>query len=300
MTRRTAMVFAAALPRYGGYPMILVGTLLAAWFLLGSEAGITLGAGLPLLGCGLLVWLLEWPLPYTVRWRASRQGATTDLIHNAVSAGVAAPLVRATVLALAATAGAFVTTRLGGSLWPGRWPPVAQLMLAVFIADFGAYWAHRLMHMTDWGWRIHCVHHSVEQLHVLAAGRSHPFNSLLTLTAEGVPLIFLGISPEIMALFMVYKGTNGFLQHSNVDFHSGILSAVLATADVHRWHHSRVLEESNTNFGNTLVLWDRLFGTYVLPDRPPPTDVGIADTVIPENYWAHLKAPFVLSTFEEG
>jgi sterol desaturase/sphingolipid hydroxylase (fatty acid hydroxylase superfamily) len=98
----------------------------------------------------------------------------------------------------------------------------------------------------------------------------------------------------------VVKGTNGLLQHSNVSFASdGVWSTVLATPEVHRWHHSAVLEESCTNFGNTTVIWDRVFGTLHLPtDRQPSTDVGIAGTMIPENYWSHLVAPFVLRQYE--
>ena len=42
----------------------------------------------------------------------------------------------------------------------------------------------------------------------------------------------------------------------------GFLSGILATSDVHRFHHSSDLDESNTNFGNATMIWDRIFGTF--------------------------------------
>jgi len=65
-------------------------------------------------------------------------------------------------------------------------------------------------------------------------------------------------------------------------------------AELHRWHHSRRLEESNTNFGQNLIVWDVVFGTRFLPkDREPPADIGIAGLpAFPMDYWGQLVSPF--------
>jgi sterol desaturase/sphingolipid hydroxylase (fatty acid hydroxylase superfamily) len=65
-------------------------------------------------------------------------------------------------------------------------------------------------------------------------------------------------------------------------------------AELHRWHHSRLLEESNTNFGQNLIVWDIVFGTRFLPkDRDPPSDIGIAGLpAFPMDYWGQLMSPF--------
>jgi len=154
------------------------------------------------------------------------------------------------------------------------------------------------MHVSDTGWRLHAVHHSPTRLHVLAAGRTHPFNAVVVLVLESIPVLLLGITPTAFAMMTVFKGVNGQLQHSNVDLRPGWLSHVVATSEVHRWHHSVDLKEGNTNFGNATVVWDKLFGTFFLPkERRPSTAVGLAHEVIPESYWAHMGTPFRLQRY---
>ncbi|HMV69822.1 MAG TPA: sterol desaturase family protein, partial [Myxococcota bacterium] len=169
-------------------------------------------------------------------------------------------------------------------------PLPAQVAAAVVIADLGAWLAHRWMHKSELGWRIHQVHHSATALHVLAAARTHPLNAALTSGAELTPLVLLGLPPDALACWTVIKVVNGLLQHSNVAIDPGWLGEVLATAEAHRWHHSAAREESDTNFGNTTVLWDRLAGTRLAPtDRRPGADVGVPGPG--DGYLDHLLAP---------
>jgi sterol desaturase/sphingolipid hydroxylase (fatty acid hydroxylase superfamily) len=64
-------------------------------------------------------------------------------------------------------------------------------------------------------------------------------------------------------------------------------------AELHRWHHSRLVRESNTNYGQTLILWDIVFGSRFLPsDRKPPVDIGIAKlSAFPMTWFAQLLSP---------
>jgi len=64
-------------------------------------------------------------------------------------------------------------------------------------------------------------------------------------------------------------------------------------AELHRWHHSRVLEEANTTYGQNLIVWDVVFGTRFLPaDREPPEDIGITDLpTFPMDYLGQLLSP---------
>ena len=45
------------------------------------------------------------------------------------------------------------------------------------------------------------------------------------------------------------------------------LQPVLVTTDMHRIHHSVILEQANSNYGAVLSVWDRLFGTYTRISR---------------------------------
>ncbi len=282
-----------------GYPLLLILPICATVVLMGSELPAWAATGLPALAIVLVVLPLERVVPYTRKWQPGWRVFGLDLLHTMIASNVIAPFARVTAFALIAHVGTTATQQLGFSMWPHTWPMVFQIVLAVLIADLGAYSAHRWMHLTRVGWRIHAVHHSMSKLHVIAAARTHPFNALLTLSLETGPLIFLGVSPEAFAAWTVWKAVNGLLQHSNVDFRPGWLSWILATNDVHRWHHSVELDESNTNFGNTTMVWDQVFRTFFLPaDRRPRLEVGVADAAIPENYLMHLATPFWLDRFE--
>lgn len=270
-----------------------------AWLALDAGGSVGLVAGAAVFTVAVVLLVLEPLMPFSPQWRPGLRVFALDLTHALVVAYAVAPAIRASLFVVLASAGASLVHANGAPLWPTGLPLAVQLVLAVVLADLGAYLAHRFMHVSHFGWRLHAVHHSPEKLHVLASARTHPFNAVLTLTCETGPLILLGITPEVLALWTIAKGVNGMLQHSNVDLRPGRLGEVLATTDVHRWHHSRVLAESNTNFGNTTMIWDHVFGTYFRPaDRLPSTDVGIAGAVVPERYLAHLVTPFVLGRLE--
>ena len=281
------------------YPLILLGSLFAAAAVhsQGFDTGPTTGS--ILLTTGLLIWLLEYLMPYTDTWHPSKSQMGTDFLHSVFSSFLVALLMRATLLALFTEYGAKIAANFGSSFWPSHWNVAAQLVLALLIADLGAYTAHRMMHLTRVLWRIHAVHHSPEKMHFLAAGRTHPFNAIWTLTLENGPVLFLGISPEALMLLSVYKGVNGFLQHSNIDLRPGFLSYILATNEVHWWHHSAVNKEAQHNYGNTTMIWDQVFRSFYLPKEVRPrVEVGIDNAHLGNNYLKHLAVPFTLQSYE--
>jgi len=281
-----------------GYPLLLAAALAGAWGLMRAGVADFVTIATVVVASALVVWLLERTHPFTPQWTPSRRGLLLDLLHTLVSSNGVALLVRATVLTGVVMLGDYLRTVTGISVWPDQWPLVAQLLLAIVVGDFGAYWAHRIMHLTDIGWRIHAVHHSSAKLHLLASGRTHPFNTMFVFTLETGIVLLLGVPHDVLLLMSVFKAVNGLLQHANVDFRPGVLSHVMTTSAVHRWHHSEVIDESNHNFGNNTMLWDKLFGTFYLPsDRPAPRAVGITGSTIPESYLAHLATPF---TLDEG
>lgn len=282
------------------YPLTLLVALSACGALLAAGVGPGLAVAPVVVVTALVLFALESVHPHASAWKPDGHTLRLDVLHSLISANGTALLLKATLFAALATAGARLGEVAGASLWPTGWPLPLQLILAVVIGDFGAYWAHRSMHLTRLGWRIHAVHHSPTKLHVMAAGRTHPINAAYTLTCESLVVALMGAGPAVIALWTVTKAVNGLLQHANVALRPGILSYILATSDNHRWHHSQDLAESNTNFGNTTMLWDRLFGTFYHPlDRTPRLEVGIADAAIPDNYLAHLAAPFILSRWEQ-
>ena len=65
------------------------------------------------------------------------------------------------------------------------------------------------------------------------------------------------------------------------------------TCENHRWHHSTDARLGEHNFGNSTMIWDRLFGTFYLPaDRVAGDRVGLDDANVPEHFWTHMALPF--------
>ena len=107
--------------------------------------------------------------------------------------------------------------------------------------------------------------------------RLHPVDTMLLYLTSFLPLLVLGCPPLVIALFTVFDSVFGVIQHCNIRLTLGPLNWVLSAPELHRWHHSRRVEEANANYGSNLIVWDLVFGTYFLPaDRRPPVDVGVA------------------------
>ena len=72
----------------------------------------------------------------------------------------------------------------------------------------------------------------------------------------------------------------------------GPLNYLVNTPALHRWDHSRDPSEGNRNYGENLMLFDLLLGTFLCPARRPPVDIGIVGDM-PASFGAQLLAPFV-------
>ena len=177
-------------------------------------------------------------------------------------------------------------------LWPAQLPFVVQVILAVAVMDFGLYWKHRWAHEQDWLWPFHAVHHSAPRLWFFNTGRFHIVDTVTSLILA-LPILYLLGAPEaVFSWAAAITAYIGMLTHCNVEMRFGLLSWIFNTPELHRWHHSRKLRESNRNYGENLMLWDHVFGSYLRPDRRPPVNIGISHAM-PETFWGQLKTPFI-------
>lgn len=236
-------------------------------------------------GLALTLCVYERIRPFESQWLRNDGQMLPDLLHTLLTKGTAQIAVGAGVLIGVAQ------HSQAGAWWPQHWPVVPQIALTLVIAEFGLYWAHRLSHEWPPLWRFHALHHSVERLWFWNTGRFHPLNTLTSM-AFSVPLVWLAGAPADMLTWLsAITAFIGMLTHCNVDLRSGAVSWVFNTPELHRWHHSRRVEEGNTNYGENLMLFDWLFGSYFLPDRRPPLDIGI-DQPTPDTFLAQLRQPF--------
>lgn len=286
---------------YGTFPIVFGGAM--GLGIAGMERGwdpvVTAMALTAAVVLALLV--LERIHPYHEEWLHSRGDIRTDLLHNLVNFWI--PEVYTVLFVGGFTvAGAWLSDAVGMSLWPTAWPLWAQLLLALVIGEFGTYWIHRLMHESAFLWRFHAPHHSAPRLYWLNAGRFHPLDLFTQQFLALTPLVLLGADTRVIALHTLFTAIHGLFQHCNVDIRIGPLNWFFSMAELHRWHHSKRLEEANTNYGANIILWDIVFGSRFLPDdREPPTEIGIeALPNFPGGYWAHILTPLRWKEVEES
>ncbi|MFO0740286.1 MAG: sterol desaturase family protein [Labilithrix sp.] len=232
----------------------------------------------------VVIALLERWMPEHASWNVARGDVRTDAIYLVVSGLLVTSLIRAAVLGGLPSLG----------LWPTRWPLALQVFAAIAIADLPSYLTHLVDHRVPWLWPIHAPHHSAPRLYWLNATRMHPLDQGSTVVLSLLPLALLGAPPATLALFDAFAIVHLLLQHSNIRLRQGPLSLVIATAEFHRWHHSRKREESECNYASFLSLWDLLFRTFRMPaGESAPEEVGLYEEApFPDGFLGQLRAPF--------
>ena len=274
------------------FPLMLVVAFGGA--LWGLESGVPAARILLTASIGsiIAVVILERVLPYRADWNRSSGDLVTDSAYLPTTVAVNG-LIEPGVTVVGALIGGWLSRTLGSDLWPSTWPLVAQLVLACVVAELFDYWAHRVMHESELLWRLHATHHSAPRLYWLNATRSHPGEMLLRGTVGILPLAILGAGDSVIVLIALVNIVVGLFQHANIDFKLGPLSWIFSVGELHRWHHSQVIDEANRNYGNNFILWDAVFGTRFLPgDRAAPEALGIGGLdAFPRGYLAQLVAP---------
>jgi sterol desaturase/sphingolipid hydroxylase (fatty acid hydroxylase superfamily) len=141
-------------------------------------------------------------------------------------------------------------------------PAAAQLGVSFLLVEFVYYWMHRASHRIPWMWATHSVHHSAEHLNLTAGIRLGATGLISGEWLPFVPLVFIGVSPQVLAVLLAFDLTYQFFLHTELVPRLGPLEYVLNTPAHHRIHHARNAAYLNRNFGGALIVFDRLFGTY--------------------------------------
>jgi sterol desaturase/sphingolipid hydroxylase (fatty acid hydroxylase superfamily) len=134
--------------------------------------------------------------------------------------------------------------------------------------DFFYYWNHRFVHRVNIGWAAHQAHHSSEYMNFATALRQkwNPWFELVF----WLPLPFLGFAPWTIYLAFGFNLIYQFFVHTEL---VGKLwrpvELVFNTPSHHRVHHGSDPEYLDKNYGGILIVWDRLFGTFVEEQRRP-------------------------------
>jgi sterol desaturase/sphingolipid hydroxylase (fatty acid hydroxylase superfamily) len=284
---------APALFRWTIFPIVLSGGVAWAWYRMSVDIGPAAAILLPQFAALAMIAVLEHVYPYHQRWRRPEHDVRVDATHS-ITLAILIALVTPFVLSAGVLVWGAFSRYVGSALWPTEWPLLIQIALALIVAELPGYWVHRWEHEWQGLWRFHATHHSAPRLYWLNAGRFHPIDTLMTFVPSFFLLALLGCNEKILAYFTLISAIHGAFQHANLQLRLGMLNYFFSMAELHRWHHSKTVEEANHNYGQTISIWDTVFGTRFLPaDRSPPKEIGIADLPkFPMTWWAQILSPF--------
>lgn len=156
-----------------------------------------------------------------------------------------------------------------------------QLVISLVLLDFfGQYLVHVCLHRYKWLWKLHLVHHSDTTVDASTGTRHHPGDILVReLLIFGV-IVCVGIPAAFYVLYRIITPFFAYFTHANIRLPIDLdraLSWIIVTPHMHKFHHHFERPWTNSNYGNILSCWDRLFGTFVY-DNPDDIHYGL-DTV---------------------
>jgi len=179
--------------------------------------------------------------------------------------------------------------------------PIAAIIISIIAMDFIIYLQHVLVHAVPMLWRLHRVHHADLDYDVTTGARFHPIEIILSMLIKLATISVLGPPVVAVILFEITLSAMAMFNHGNVGLPSGLdklLRLFIVTPDMHRVHHSIEDDETNSNFGFNLSVWDRFFGTYRAQPRGGQINMKIGIKGFEtekQTVWLHsmLAMPFI-------
>ena len=164
--------------------------------------------------------------------------------------------------------------------------------LLLFLAeDFSYYVLHCADHYVRIFWAAHSTHHSSEKFNLTVAIRSSVFQPFYRFLFF-MPIALIGF--DALDIVFMYAATQvyGFWVHTEIvgKLHP-VFEYFFVTPSHHRVHHASNVKYLDSNMGMVLIIWDRIFGTFVEEDENEPVRYGLTQNV--ESYH-----PFKVVFFE--
>ena len=191
-------------------------------------------------------------------WRLNKTELATDIFYVALGATaitwVTRTLAEDPMMALKTSLG--LTTP-----WVTSLPFLVQVVMVIVLWEFGQYWMHRLMHNNSVFWSTHAPHHHITQLNAMKGYIGNPIE--LFLISLGVVVLF---DWNMAAMFAGFSCLSAISIYAHANVRSDPprwYSFFFTTIQHHSLHHTALsYEDTRCNYGNSLILMDRIFGTF--------------------------------------
>ena len=180
-----------------------------------------------------------------------------------------------------------------------------RIPLEIVLLDLVTYLLHRAYHVVPLLWRLHVVHHSDLDLDVSSASRFHTGEVLVSSVVKIGFVIVVGISPWGLVVFEAVMLACAQFQHANIRLPGRLESGLWWTfvpPAMHRIHHTPRREDTNSNYGTVLTVWDRLLGTLRRHPPDPGASFGVESLRDSQLLGVArlLKLPFTLPQYSVG
>ena len=140
---------------------------------------------------------------------------------------------------------------------------LTTVFIAFLLQDFLYYWFHKASHHIHWLWAAHVVHHSSTKMNFSTAFRQSLMYPLAGMWIFWLPMIIIGFDPNTVFTVVALNLAFQFFVHTEIVDKLGWFEKVFNTPSHHRVHHSINKAYLDKNFAGVLIIWDKLFGTYV-------------------------------------
>ncbi len=176
--------------------------------------------------------------------------------------------------------------------WVGALPLIVQILAIMVITDFVQYWLHRAFHRVPFLWGFHAVHHSAKEMDWIAGARMHFLEIIVLRAATATPAFTLGFSESALQVYLLIVYVLSTFVHANLNWKLGWMEKFMVTPRFHHWHHGIEKEAIDVNFAIHFPLYDKLFGTYHMPENKWPSGYGIGGHPVPNGWWKQFLYPF--------
>jgi alkylglycerol monooxygenase len=157
----------------------------------------------------------------------------------------------------------------------------------ILLVDLAYYWAHRMSHEVNLFWGGHVVHHQSEEYNLSVALRQSSFQVVWTF-AFSLPIALLGFKPQDFVYISAFNTLYQFWIHTEaINKMPRWFEFIFNTPSHHRVHHGRNPKYIDKNHAGSLIIWDRMFGTFQAEEERPT--YGITK---PINSWNPIFANF--------
>ena len=230
------------------------------------------------------VFLLMMAIEYAIaRHRGQAVYRAADTVSS-LSLGIVSQMVG--VFTKLASLGIYAWVYQQAAIWPLPADSPAVWLGALLAYDFCYYWAHRGGHEVNLLWAAHVVHHSSEEYNLSTALRQSGTGFLLGWVFY-LPMALLGVPPLVFVVVGLVDLLYQFWVHTRLVGRLGWFDRVFCSPSNHRVHHGQNDYCLDRNYGGLLIVWDRLFGTFVEERHGEPIVYGVRG---PLRSWSPLRA----------